>query len=93
MIIEFSKRLQIDIELILGRSRNPEIVDARHMYWHLLKDAGYSYSMIGRLCGVDHTAVMHGVSRVDDMLSIGDKRVTDYYEQTKDLRNDNSSGL
>lgn len=48
-------------ERILGRSRRPEDVRPRHALWVSLVDGGHAYSEVGRLLGVDHTAVLEAV--------------------------------
>jgi len=44
---------------ILGRSRRHPIIQARHEVWRRMRDElKWSYPMIGKRFGVDHTTVM-----------------------------------
>lgn len=47
--------------MLLGRSRRPEVVKARHVLWAVLVRRGFTYVRSARLTGFDHTSVIHGV--------------------------------
>lgn len=49
---------------VLGTRRTRYIMDARHVAFWLMRDAGRSLSEIGREMDKDHTTVMHGCRRV-----------------------------
>lgn len=48
----------LPVSSILGRSRDPEVVAARHRLWLRLYDSGLSMLTIARLMSVDHTSVI-----------------------------------
>lgn len=49
---------------VIGRSREPRIVRARHHLWAVLFDTlGLGYAEHGRLFEVDHTTVMHAIEK------------------------------
>lgn len=54
----------------VSHRRSREAVDARHAaMWILRTSTGMSYAMIARLFGgLDHTSVMHAVSRVGHLM-------------------------
>lgn len=86
MITEFAKLVGVLEEDILGISRIPRVVEARQMYHFILKQAGFSFSEIGRLCGVNHATVIHSIKKVEMMLEIKDKIFTTMYEQVKSIK-------
>lgn len=57
--------------LLKGAKRDARLVRARHACMFVLKkDGGLTYSEIGNLLGGrDHTTVMHGVGKIETMLS------------------------
>lgn len=50
---------------VSGRSRDAEVVRARHAWWVALRSLGWSYQAIGAVVGVDHTTVLVAVRRVE----------------------------
>lgn len=57
----------ISIEDMLGRSRKPEIVDARHAVWFVaFRELGYSSPELGIRYGRDHTSILHGVRKIEE---------------------------
>jgi hypothetical protein len=84
MITQFSALTCISIQDILGNSREENICDARHVYWCLLYQAGYSLSVIARLNDRKHSSVLHGINRIKH-LKDSDKRIRRIYEQTSGL--------
>jgi len=46
---------------LFSKSRHPRIVRARHHLAHLLATEDWSYSDIGRLLGMHHTTISHGI--------------------------------
>lgn len=50
--------------LIEGRSREMHVCHARHELYYLMREEGYSFTQIGRICGgKDHTTILHGVKQ------------------------------
>ena len=87
MISEFSCLVGVPAEDILGRSRERRIIDARHLYWKLLRDkSGLSYPRIGMLNERTACTIMHGVSKSENLIAIGDKEMCRMWERVKDLR-------
>lgn len=86
MITEFSKRVLISEEEILGRSREQETVDARHVYFLLLSENGFTHSKIGFLSGFDHSTVTYGINHVKALLDAGDTKITRLYNLIKDIK-------
>lgn len=56
----------------VSHRRSREAVDARHAaMWILRTSTGMSYAMIARVFGgLDHTSVMHAVSRVGHRITV-----------------------
>lgn len=54
-----------DVEQLRGRSRDAHLTEARHVSWWILRTGGWSLTAIGELMHRDHTAVIHGVRRVE----------------------------
>lgn len=62
------------IEDIFKKSRKTEFVNARSIYYFLVRDKygeSISYRELGR--GVDHATVYHGILKIDDQLDIENK--------------------
>lgn len=86
MIIDFAERTGISVDDILGECRTVEIVAARHLYWKLLKEKrGYSLSTIGRLNDRTHATIKSGIEKVNGMLAVGDKFITEMWDKVKDI--------
>ncbi len=50
---------------LLGRSRAPEVVRARHAFLgHLVNACGFSAASAGRLLGLDHSTVLSALKRL-----------------------------
>ncbi len=47
---------------VLGRCRHRPIVRARHALCYHIEQAGYTLVDVGRIMGIDHTTVMHGIA-------------------------------
>lgn len=48
----------VTVSEAVSRQKARPIVAARHALWGYLSSMGWSYSYIGRICGVHHTTVM-----------------------------------
>lgn len=66
---------------ILSERRTNHVVMARHvLYWICKELTPYSYPEIGRrLGGRDHTTILHGVRKIEHLISHGHKVVADCY--------------
>lgn len=54
---------------IRGNLRYRNLVLARHVYFHIARNVmGLKLTEIGTYIGRDHTTVMHGLSRIGDMI-------------------------
>lgn len=56
-------------DAIRGNLRYRNLVLARHIYFHIARNVmGLKLTEIGKFIGRDHTTVMHGLSRIGDMV-------------------------
>ena len=55
-------------EQITGRRRYSNVARARHLVMFLARRAGYSFPAIGRWLCCDHSTVISGVKRVEELL-------------------------
>lgn len=79
----FSDTLGIDL---LERTRKQETVTARQaVFYYLYEQEEKNYSEIGRLFGMKHTAVLHGVKRFKELLEINDPMAVSCWEKIKSL--------
>lgn len=91
MIVEFSKIVGVPVDDILGRSRKRHIVDARHLYWKLLREkSGLSFPRIAMLNERTSCTVLHGVDKTNGLLSIGDKVTCRMWNMVKGIEYDRS---
>lgn len=59
---------------ILSHSRNRGLVLCRHVYFHVArKKMGLKLTEIGQVFKCDHTTVIHGLNKIDDMIFIKDE--------------------
>lgn len=73
---------------ILGKSRKHNVVFVRQMCASLMKEfTGLSLEKIGKTFGYDHSVVLYSAERVEDMLSIKDKRVSNYERYREEIQN------
>ncbi|MCL2651158.1 MAG: hypothetical protein FWD60_09080, partial [Candidatus Azobacteroides sp.] len=75
MITELSKAVCIPELLILGRDKRQDIADARELYWFILKNNGFGWSEIARLCDRTHGAIISGVKRITRLLEAKDAKM------------------
>jgi len=77
--------MKITIKTLRGRSRNAIVNDMRQVWMYFLRHtAGMTYEEIGRTVNRNHATALHGVRRVEQMLSIGDNRICAIVEAVKD---------
>jgi len=70
------KHLDISKELLMSKRQGVRVSYARHLAFYVLHSRpSYSYPLIGRIFGRDHTSVMHGDRRIAKALHAGDERV------------------
>lgn len=71
---------------ILGTSRSRGLVLCRHVYYHIAREKmGLKLAQIGSFFNRDHTTIIHGLSKVKDMLSIQDEITCNFIEQVNTL--------
>lgn len=58
-----------------GNSRKIEHVSVRQAFCYLAYKAGYQVYEIGRFIHRDHSTVIHSVNKVEELISIKDKRI------------------
>jgi chromosomal replication initiation ATPase DnaA len=86
MISEVSARTMVSDFDILGKSRIRKFVDARHAYWWVLHNNGFSHTLIGRLCEVDHSTVTLGLKSFRRLLEAGDAESVRIFNLVKDIK-------
>lgn len=63
-----SEKLGVSKDLLKSKSRKREIVEARQLFFALLKrDSTYSLASIGKLLNRDHATVLHSLRAVRDL--------------------------
>ena len=79
-VISFVSGLPEDA--IRSQNRGRGLVLCRHAYYFLARqNMGLKLVDIGSLFGADHTTVIHGITKVRDMLSIGDEITKQFIDQ------------
>lgn len=69
---------------IYSKSRQREIVDARHVYSKILREKGYGYQSIGDSIKKNHATIVHYVKNIDSILTY-DSSLRDKYMECKVL--------
>lgn len=76
-VIAFVSGMQEDA--IKSQNRARGLVLCRHAYYYIAREnMGLKLAEIGEVFGCDHTTVIHGISKVKDMLSIEDEIVCNF---------------
>ena len=71
---------------IIGTSRARGLVLCRHVYYHIAREKmGLKLAQIGLFFNRDHTTIIHGLTKVKDMLSIQDEITCNFIEQVNNL--------
>ena len=79
-VISFVSGLPEDA--IRSQNRARGLVLCRHAYYFIAREKmGLKLVDIGSLFGADHTTVIHGITKVRDMLSIGDEITKQFIDQ------------
>lgn len=86
MLTQFCKLTGTSPADILGRSRKREIVDARHLYWLLLRNSGLTYQAIARMSGKHHATVINGVRRMNGYIECGDEWMVGMLDKVKEIK-------
>lgn len=66
IILPILRRRNLTWEMIRGQNRHGPIVRGRSEVFFALVSNGYGFAETGRICGRDHTTVIHGVRRWKD---------------------------
>ena len=74
----------ISREEILGNIQTKEIVEARQLYWYMLRWLRVSYEAIAILCNRTHGTVIFGVRRIQGFLDIGDRQITRFWNEIQE---------
>jgi hypothetical protein len=79
-VISFVSGISEDI--ILSQNRSRGLVLCRHVYFYIAREKlGLKLAEIGEVFGCDHTTVIHGLTKVKDMLSIQDEITCNMVDQ------------
>jgi len=71
---------------IIGTSRSRGLVLCRNVYYHIAREKmGLKLAQIGSFFNRDHTTIIHGLTKVKDMLSIQDEITCQFIEQVNNL--------
>jgi chromosomal replication initiation ATPase DnaA len=81
---EFAKKIGISVEDMFSKSRRPEYVAARQVWWFYLSSLGYGFKEMERIYGWDHSTVMHGVRKIGDLIRLRDKYIDRYLSAIDD---------
>ena len=83
---EFAKRLDVTPMQIIQHNKSSHICDIRHLYCKLRHDRhGETYSATGREIGRAHATVKYGVSRINDLLDMNDKKIVAMWNRVRDI--------
>ncbi|MDR3059500.1 MAG: hypothetical protein LBU84_15365 [Prevotella sp.] len=93
MITKFSELVNIPIDVLLIDDRKAGINDARHVYWWLLRQSGYSHMEISRMCDRKRTTIINGIKRINELLLVNDMKITDLVNKTKHLKREYMSRI
>lgn len=61
IVREVADEASVRFDEVMGRSRVHGLVVCRHMAMFIAYRRGHSLSRIGRVLGMDHTSILHGV--------------------------------
>lgn len=65
IITEVARRMGVPEERVRARDRAPQITAARHAAFWALNRAGLNPAQIARLLGLNHSTVIHGLTRAE----------------------------
>jgi len=75
---EYAKRINIPISEINRKTRLQKLVTARFVYWFYLNSQGYGFNEIGRMFQRDHSMIIYGVRKIENLIAINDRYLTKY---------------
>lgn len=58
---------------ILDKTRKKEVIIYKHIFCKVAKEMGYTLSYIGNYLKIDHSTVIHSISKINDLLDIESK--------------------
>jgi chromosomal replication initiation ATPase DnaA len=79
----------VPIDLIQGNGRQPEIVDARHVFCYVAAKDNWGERQISEMIGIGRSSVPHAKKKVKNYLETSDKRVMSYYYGTIEILKQN----
>jgi len=75
-------------EQIKKKNRRQGIVEARHLFcWFAHYKFGKNKSDLMRIMGIDHTTVIHGIKKVNDLLEAKDVVITEHFSKITSMVN------
>ena len=80
----YAHRIGIPVSDLISKSRETELVTARQVYWHLMMKNGYTHREAGKLFNRDHATVVHGINKINDLMSIGYSYLKRYLDAIDD---------
>jgi hypothetical protein len=80
---KYAELTGINEGVLTGSIRSRQISDARQVYWHYLRKAGYTYQRIAEIFNRDHSTVLSATKRVDALLETGDCEIIRLYKLLK----------
>lgn len=74
LVERVAERMGYRFDDLVGEARERNITEARHVAMALVREqTDLSYPAIGKLFNRDHTTVMSGVQRINELLATGDR--------------------
>ena len=86
VMIEFAMLLNITPMEIIKHNKSSQISDIRYLYCKLRHERhGVGYSATGREIARAHTTVKYGISRINDLLFMKDKRIAEMWKRVRNI--------
>jgi hypothetical protein len=86
----YGKKLSLE-----HKSRTNEIVELRHMYFHLARSMGYKLTAIAYSIGkLDHTTVIHGLKTFANLMEVDPRyrlKFQTIFNHIKNIKNESSA--
>jgi chromosomal replication initiation ATPase DnaA len=70
---QYSEKVGVPIESLLGKSRKYPVAAARETYWLHLRQNGLTHSKIAEMFNRDRTTVISGIDRAKNLILTNDK--------------------
>jgi len=77
-------------EKMIGRSRVKEVVEARQLYYYIVKKVlriGISLQHLANTLNQNHATVLHGINNINNMIETKDQRILTLLNKYYDYRN------